>query len=219
MKGFQMFKKIIIPLILIPLLLVLAACGSSETAATATTSGSTSSTIQDTLAAGIFKLEDTDLAITATQAGELLPLWKAVLALSTDDNTADEEMQALYAQIQENLTTGQVQAIQEMALTDDDLITLIKQVGGQSGTGSGSETGTGGTTSGGFIGGAPGVGMPGDAPGGVVGGVMMGGMPGEGSSGTTATQVAGQTTGASQMNINLVLAQPLIELLKQRVNI
>lgn len=85
--------------------------------------------LETRLAVGILKLEGTEWAVTAEQAQTLLPLWKAVKSLSNSDTASSEEIQALYEQIQESLTAEQLQQIQALSLTQDDLRSLMEQYG------------------------------------------------------------------------------------------
>ena len=118
--------------------LVLAACSSqSDSATQAGTSeaapqnanadsargddGQGSLSTQMMLAAGTLKLEDTDLAVTADQATELLPLWKAAKSLVDSDNITSEEINAIYDQIEETMTADQMAAIADMNLSFADL--------------------------------------------------------------------------------------------------
>jgi hypothetical protein len=73
------------------------------------------------LAAGTIKLEDTDLAVTAEQAAKLLPLWKAAKSLVDSDNITNEEINAIYDQIEAAMTADQVAAIEAMELSFEDL--------------------------------------------------------------------------------------------------
>ncbi len=81
------------------------------------------------LALGILKLEDTDLAITADQANDLLMLWQAYQSMSNSETTAEVELDALIAQIRETLTTEQQQAINQMQLTMEDMANLFQSLG------------------------------------------------------------------------------------------
>jgi hypothetical protein len=85
--------------------------------------------IEMKLAIGTLKLEGTGQAVTPEQAKTLLTLWKAVKTMSSDTNTSTEEMDALYAQIQESMTAEQVQAIQDLSMTMEDTQALMKQFG------------------------------------------------------------------------------------------
>ena len=81
------------------------------------------------MALGTLSLEGTDLAVTAEQAAELLPLWKAVDSLSTSDTVTTVEMNAVYQQIQGIMTDEQLDAIQSMDLTSQDMTELANQYG------------------------------------------------------------------------------------------
>ena len=61
---------------------------------------------------GILKLEGTDQAVDAAEeAKELLPLFQALKTLSTNNNTAVDEITALNKQIKTSLTSDQLSAI------------------------------------------------------------------------------------------------------------
>ncbi|MBN2503403.1 MAG: hypothetical protein JXB38_21685 [Anaerolineales bacterium] len=87
------------------------------------------------LAAGTLKLEETDLAVTVEQAAELLPLWKAARSLADSDNITNEEINAIYDQIEEAMTTDQMGAIEAMELSFEDLSEVFPDM--QMGMGSG----------------------------------------------------------------------------------
>ena len=86
--------------------------------------------LEEKLAIGTLKLEGTDLAVTAKEANDLLPLWKAVKSLSASDTTAPAEIQALYKQIEGVITSEQTQAIQKMTWTQDDMQALMNSIRG-----------------------------------------------------------------------------------------
>jgi len=90
------------------------------------------------LALGTFQLDDTDTPIEAQEAGELLPLWKAYRSLSQSDTTAEEEIQAVVAQIQTTMTSEQIQAIKKMALTPQDMQNISQELGLNLGLGGGT---------------------------------------------------------------------------------
>ncbi len=121
----------LIPILILVMLLV--ACGSSATETSEASSGFGSGARgyppQMQLSMGTFLLEDTDLAVTPEQAAELLPLWKAVLSLSESDTAAQAEIDALYDQIEETMTSEQMQAIAEMNPTQEDIASLMDSLG------------------------------------------------------------------------------------------
>jgi hypothetical protein len=174
-------KKLTFTLITI-LVLVLTACsGASDSPQTGpaefTSPSEMTLPLSTQLLIGTFKLEGTANAITAEQASELIPLWQVYAQLSTSDTAAQEEMDALVDQIKETMTSEQVQAIEEMNLTPQDMFTIMQEQGLGGPTmmqGSPSTTGEGadefpappggGDTI--FIGPGPGGGGPGGGPGG-----------------------------------------------------
>ncbi|GAB4577621.1 MAG: hypothetical protein Fur0022_03520 [Anaerolineales bacterium] len=78
---------------------------------------------------GTFALEGTENAITAEQAAQLLPLWKAVRSLSASDTVAEEEINALFEQIQETMTTEQMDAINALELTGEEMAAIAEAQG------------------------------------------------------------------------------------------
>ena len=178
---------------------------------------------QTQLVIGTLKLENTDVAVDAEQAAELLPLWKAYRSLSGSDSASSLELEALVDQIQETMTPEQVQAIAEMQLTGADMLALAQEQGiemAQEGRGdlspeqietmraqrSAGATGRGG--------GAPGMG---GRPGG------SGGMPGVGHPGggqaPSADQIAtlrAQRGGSGGVGVNPMLFDALIKLLESK---
>jgi hypothetical protein len=120
------------------------------------------------LALGSLALEDTESAIDATLAAKLLPLWQAYQSLSDSDATAEAELNAVLNQIQDTMTSEQIQTIQEMKLTDEDIDALFEELGIGLARGPGLGGGNGGSGGGAF---RPPGGLPGGAPGGGPGGL------------------------------------------------
>ncbi len=224
--------------LLTSLLLVFALAGCKSMAgSTSQPAAAQSTAVQNKLAAGTLLLEGTSQAVTAEQAAELLPLWKAVKSLSTSTTTSAVEMQALYNQITETMTADQVQAIKNMSITHADETDLMSKYSAQqmqrpssanstsssSGTRSGSSASRSSSSAQpGGPGGDVGGGMPPDG-GGMVAGVDVGGAQmGAVTSGTTATQTAKTSTktvkASTQANSNLMFVDSLITLLQQRVD-
>jgi hypothetical protein len=81
------------------------------------------------LAVGAFKLEEAGQALSAKQAADLLPLWKAYRNLSQDSSAAALERKGLTEQIAETLARQQVAAIAAMKLTQDDLAAQMQALG------------------------------------------------------------------------------------------
>ena len=126
-------KKITLTIFTI-LVLTLTACGGASNnpqAGPADPASSSENTLplSTQLLIGTFKLEDTDLAVTAEQANELIPLWQVLQSISSSDTAAQEEMDALVEQIQETMTAEQVQAIEAMNLTSQDMFTIMQEQG------------------------------------------------------------------------------------------
>jgi hypothetical protein len=216
-------QSLSILLILSILFLPLVACTGSSGTATQSTTGDLSLASQ--LALGTLKLDEASYPIDKDQAAELLPLWKALRALSSSDTTAPQEIEALVKQIQNTLTTDQINAITAMNLTNEDILAYMQAQGsmaggaqgtpdsgaqatrqariqsgvqrGATGGSQGGGPGGGGMPSGGFPGGDMGGGFPGgDIP-------MDGGMPGTVSG--TPGAVPQNSSGVNIFLVNLVI--------------
>ena len=85
--------------------------------------------VRNQLALGTLKLEGTANAITAEQAKELLPLWQAIVALSGNTTTAEEELTAVQNQIAAALQPAQLQAIGALQLTTTQLNAFYAEQG------------------------------------------------------------------------------------------
>ena len=139
----MMKLKWIVPAILTSVLL--AACGGAadEVATTEKTTnadallfeedGANSMPVQSQLILGTFLLEETELAVDAQQASELLPLWKAVRSLSESDTAAAEEIEAVINQIQETMTSEQLETISTMEISREGMTALMEDLGITSG--------------------------------------------------------------------------------------
>jgi hypothetical protein len=249
-----MIKNKLYLLVALPLVIVLGACASIAgiqipgltTNSTQASQNQTSAnfnpsqmSLKQKLAIGTLKLESTDLAVTAKEANDLLPLWKAVKSLSASDTAAPAEIQALYKQIEGVMTSEQTQAIQKMTWTQDDMQALMTQYGVQFGNGQGQSSQTltadqqatrtalqmssriRNSGGGGFPGGGgPPAGGAGGSPGGgpPAGGVFPGGPGGFGDQGmsTTGTPQPGQANRSGGMGMNSMFVDPLIKLLQTR---
>ena len=186
------------------LTLTLTACASITGTTGAAPSGSSSAVelpAQTKLILGTINLEETDNAITAEQAAELLPMFYVLQDLNESDTAAQEEMDGLVNQIQETLTAEQVQAIDDMSLSMRDMFAITQGSSGRSSTtDASSTTGAGG----GDMGGPPDMG----------GGGMPGGIT---STGTTS---ASSDTGAARVmdtSTPSALFDAVIELLQKKV--
>ena len=85
--------------------------------------------VQTQLILGTLQLETTDLAVDSVQAAELAPLWKAMRSLTTSDTAAAAEIEALLDQIQDVMTTEQLEAISAFEITPEDMRTIIQDLG------------------------------------------------------------------------------------------
>jgi hypothetical protein len=190
-------KKALLIFLLLSLSLMLVACGGNAASAETSTGtqldpNSRELPLSTKLAIGTLKLEGTELAVASDQAADLLPLWQVLNSLSSSDTAAPEELTAITEQIQETMTAEQLQAIEEMGLTQGDMFATMQELGlvnapqanveGTPQPGAGFGGGPGQGPDGGFVpGGAP----PGGGPG---GGEGPGG--GFGGQGLTQEQIA-----------------------------
>ena len=155
-----MLRKLIALGVMLTIVAGLAACGSSEDSnasvpvASVTvvkekaTSEETVTTLNDDyadalpvssqLAIGTLMLEGTDEAVSAEQAGELLPNWQMLEALQSSGTTAQAELDAVLTQIQAAMTSRQLAAIKDMQLTLDSLMELVQEQGLRIGTADGT---------------------------------------------------------------------------------
>lgn len=85
--------------------------------------------LRNQLAYGTLKLEGTEQAITPEQAKILLPLWQAIVALSGNETTAEEELTAVQNQITQALRPAQLEAIAVSQITNTDLNTFYAEHG------------------------------------------------------------------------------------------
>lgn len=81
------------------------------------------------LAYGTILLTGSDLPISADQAKAMLPLWQAMLALAGDENTAQEEVSAIQAQIISNLSAEQLSFISDAKITNANLFEYYASLG------------------------------------------------------------------------------------------
>jgi hypothetical protein len=174
------------------------------------------------------KLDDTEQAVTAGQAAELLPMWQVYSELLTSDTVAQQEIDGLLNQIQETMTDEQMQAIADMGLTQRDVMTVMQEQGlgmeggpnlsaDQIATAQAMRESGGGN---GFAGGPPdggGMGMPAGGPpdggGGMPGGGMVVGGISSDRSDTTSTDSSRSPMGGS---VPSALIEALVELLKAK---
>jgi len=230
-----MKKKFILSIVVLSTLILAACSGGQASDATENTGQAASGTpgpgaapgaggerkmpLAMQLALGTFKLEDTGHPISAEQASNLLPLWKAMRSLSNSETYAAQELEAVIRQIQDILTSEQIADIESISFSD--MQTLTQKFGLDAGIGGGfgnmspemqttmearrqSGQMPGG---GGFPGGGPGGGFPGE-----------GGPPGQGGTGggqLSQTPQAGR--GGGTVGVNPALLEAVIEFLQAKI--
>lgn len=228
-----MIKKIGL-LLVMTMMLALAACSAAPAAqaAGAATSPSAQGTPQPgrgqvstelKLLIGTLQLEGTDQAVTKDEAAQLLPLWKALKTLTASQTSSQDEINALYTQIQQTMTADQNKAIDGMQITFQSIGQVEQKLGitpapgsfGSFGTPSPEQQATrqariaqGG---GNFRGGAGG---PGEPSGGFNGGGFNGGGTQNQNNSQVATAIAGRRANGGR--VNSALLDALINLLTQR---
>lgn len=85
--------------------------------------------VESQLIIGTINLEGTDLAVDVDQAKNLLPLWKTLRSLENSDTSAAVEKEAALEQIQETMTSEQIQAIRDMQLTRQSMFEVMQKQG------------------------------------------------------------------------------------------
>jgi hypothetical protein len=215
-------KKALLIFLLLSLSLMLVACGGNAASAETSTGtqldpNSRELPLSTKLAIGTLKLEGTELAVASDQAADLLPLWQVLNNLSSNDSAAPEELSAITEQIQETMTAEQIQAINEMGLTSEDIFATMQVMGlvdapqvNASGTPqAGAGFGGGQGPEGGFV---PGSGPPGRGPGGSFG-------EGEISPEQMATAQARRAEGGAGFGNRMLtpLVEAVIELLESKI--
>ncbi len=85
--------------------------------------------IAQQLTLGSLMLEETDLAVDAEQASDLVPYWKLYKSLLESDTTAPEELESILKEIQEIMTAEQVNYIANLQLNQETMMTLVNELG------------------------------------------------------------------------------------------
>lgn len=213
-------KKVKFLGVLLSLTLILAACGgTSSTANTAATvlneDYPDALSVQTQLTLGTLKLEETNLAVDADQAAELLTLWQAIRSLSSSDITAEGEIEAIVNQILETMSSAQLEAIAAMELSQEGIFELTEELGIAR---SGNLTADGNPRSS-----APDGIVPGSGPGGGLGGGLGGGRFSEGSGDLDLSPEQIATLQAERAEkqssgdrFSMFLINPLIQMLEGR---
>ena len=199
--------------ILVIFAITLTACNSLST----TTPGNTTNQdlpVETQIAVGTLKLAGTDQDISNEQAQNLVVYWETYQQLSQSDTAAQEEVDALISQIQATMTSDQMQAITDMNITQQDVLTSMQGVSVASNNSSNNTVNVpSGSSSGSSM---PAGGPPADG-----GAPPDGGMPGD-MSGTSpgSNQVQSSTTGSTSAGIASIpsaLVEAVIQSLQQKI--
>ena len=109
------------------------ASGGTGASATQNVNAPLNLTLEEKLAYGTLKLEGTSIAVTSQEASQLLPLWQRVQSLETQGNASASDLQAVYKQIESDMTSNQIETIQGLTPTTADLRSEMQQEGIQGG--------------------------------------------------------------------------------------
>ncbi len=115
--------------------LALSACGGTDAATEASSAGAgglnadyeNALSVQLQLSVGTFNLEGTDLEVGTEQAAELIPLWQVLNSLTESGSAAPEEIDALILQIEETMTSEQIESIAAMQLTRENMGEIMQE--------------------------------------------------------------------------------------------
>jgi hypothetical protein len=119
-------KKLVLTILMV-LTIALSACNTS-TIGTAVGSTSNELPIEDQLAVGTLRLAETEQDITGEQAQELVLLWQTYREISQSETAAQAEIDGLIAQIRETMTDEQIQAIEEMRISQQDVLASVQGI-------------------------------------------------------------------------------------------
>ena len=210
-------KKTLFALTLI-FVLALSACGGTDAATESASAGAgglnadyeNALSVQLQLSVGTFNLEDTDLAVGAEQAAELIPLWQVLNTLNESGSAAPEEIDALVIQIEETMTAEQVASIAAMQLTRESMGEIMQEYALTMGMGGGETPPEGFTPGQGRSSGVPGLSSGG--PG------SQGGDTGMSQDQIATAQAERKSGDSSMMNSRLarVVSDGLIALLQSK---
>jgi hypothetical protein len=208
-------KHIAITLLMV-FAIALTACGASSTNTPANTNTGNGLTTISQIAVGTLKLAGTEQDVTADQAKELIILWQVYEEVSQSSTAAQEEVDALVDQIQETMTSEQMQAISDLNLTQQDVFAAMQSADVNSSTSASTTTVSAPSSGGGDMpaGGPPdGGGTPPD------GSSMPTDMGGEvPASGTDSAQSAGPSASlAGSAGVPSVLVELVIQSLELKV--
>jgi len=209
-------------LMLLTTMLLLTACSTGAAgsgsgaieAGVATDAAGTAAEISLTtrLSLGTVQLEGSEYAVDVEQATILLPLWKLMRTLNESDTTAQAELDAVLEELQASMTSDQLQAIEEMSFSPQDMFATMQE----SGTDASAQTFGGMAMGGGAVpeggaaplggGAAPGGGAP-EMPGGDA-------MP----QGNMAASLGANAGSGTKMDSSAMLLEAVITYLESVVN-
>ena len=205
-------KKWMFVLIIVNLVLACTACGSAQTT-TVPAAASNTLSLEGQLLVGTFKLENTALAVTSSQATTLLPLWETLASLASSNTAASQEVDAVVSQIESSMSTQLVSSITAMQLTQSDLAATAIDTGTTSTAANTAKTGSSQQPAGGPSGGNP--------PSGLTGGGMPGGTDVQSISQAQTTgavsQAAKTPSAAITSQVSAAMLKAVVELLQKKI--
>ncbi len=207
-------KKWMFVTIVVSLVLVLTACGSTQNLK-ASASSTSSLSLEGQLLVGTFKLENTSLAVTHEQAATLIPLWEALQSLASSNSAASQEVDAVVSQIESSMSKQQVSSIIAMKLTQQDLAATAIETGTSY---TGSSSGSSVKTSAAQLqagAGDPGAGNPPGNMGGGMGGASDVQIVSQAQTG--ASQVVSTQSAVATNQVSLAMIKALVALLQKKV--
>jgi hypothetical protein len=198
-------KLLVLGLLVFIVAIMIVGCKNEAATTVSESSGLSSAT---RLALGTIMLEDTDQAVIASQASDLVTLWQAYQSLSNSDTTSQVELDALVQQIQGVMTGEQIKSIEALNLTGQTVDDVMQSLGGSTG-----DNAPGNTPDASAQDQAAPMGGPGGMPGGgdsvmsEIGNAMV----------TQSTPAASQPAADTQTDqVNVMLLNALIQLLVTR---
>ena len=207
-------KKFLFVSVIVSLVLVLTACGSTQSS-NAVATASTTLSLEGQLLVGTIKLESTTLAVTSDQADELLPLWETLQSLASSGTAASQEVDAVVSQIKSTMSTEQISSITAMKLSQQDLAAAIVDTGASSTTSSTVKTTNASSVQSQAGAGGPGGGNPPSDMGGDISAVT--GAQSSGQIQTSTTSAVTSQSARSTTQVSPALINALVELLKKKI--
>jgi hypothetical protein len=204
-------KKLLLSTLIL-LTLALAACSSTSTG-TPTSATNNDLSIETQLAVGTLQLAGSEQDVSAEQAEELIVYWQVYDELTRSETSSQAEIDGLIEQIQETMTDAQMQAITDMEITQQDVITSTQGVSVVSSNSSDKAVSLPSSSSGMPAGGPPADG--GAPPDGAMPVDLIGAAP---ASGGDSAQSAEASSGlAGSAGVPSVLLEALIQSLQRKI--